>query len=106
MSTTPGGVTYQLPFQNFCYRPVVRVVDFFPPKLEDFAVQVPNKSIQRRGRGWGDRDEDSHMIWEWRFCLLVEGVEPLASKGETRAQMKVFVSGAGGEFLLDDNATE
>lgn len=106
MSTTPGGVTYQLPFQNFCYRPVVRVVDFFPPKLEDFAVQVPNQSIRHRGTGFNNGNEESHMIWEWRFCLLVEGTEPLASKNEPRAQMKLYVYGADGEFLLNDNATK
>ncbi|KAJ5165971.1 hypothetical protein N7492_006267 [Penicillium capsulatum] len=106
MSTTPGGVTYQLPFQNFCYRPIVRVVDYFPPNVADFAVQVPNKSIRHRGKDPLCNDEDSPKIWEWRFCLLIEGVEPLPTKMEPRAQMKLFVSGAGGEFLLNDHATD
>ena len=81
INTSPGGVTYQLPFQNVCYKPVVRVVDFFPPNLEDFAVQVPNKPIVSHSDNMNGSDE--HMIWEWRFCLLVEGIEPLPPN-ETR----------------------
>ncbi|OOQ84938.1 hypothetical protein PEBR_28340 [Penicillium brasilianum] len=104
INSIPGGITYQLPFQNVCYRTTVRVVDFFPPKLEDFAVQVPMESILA-----GD---DNHaptstprMEWEWRFCLLVEGTEPLRSKNEVRAQMKLFVTGAEAVHLLSLDPT-
>ncbi|KAL8827585.1 MAG: hypothetical protein Q9170_006960 [Blastenia crenularia] len=36
--TTPNGTPYTLPFQNICSRAAVRVVDFFPSDLADFAV--------------------------------------------------------------------
>ncbi|KAL8933559.1 MAG: hypothetical protein Q9211_005715 [Gyalolechia sp. 1 TL-2023] len=36
--TTPSGIPYTLPFQNINSRAVVRVVDFFPPDIADFAV--------------------------------------------------------------------
>ncbi|KAJ5279119.1 hypothetical protein N7478_004491 [Penicillium angulare] len=93
----PGGVSYKVPFQNVCYALVVRVVDFYPPKLEDFAVQVQSTSIV-------DRDSE-HMAWDWRFCLLVEGVEPLMSKNQQRERVKIFVSGAEAEHLLCLDAT-
>ena len=103
INTIPGGITYQLPFQNVCYRPEVRVVDFFPPKLEDFAVQVPMETIL----AGNDRVNGTpRMEWEWRFCLLVEGTEPLMSKNEVRAQMKLFVTGAEAVHLLSLDPTK
>ncbi|KAJ5159703.1 uncharacterized protein N7482_006707 [Penicillium canariense] len=99
-----GGITYRLPFQNVCYRPEVRVVDFFPPNLEDFAVQVPMGSIMT-----GDDNENAastqRMEWEWRFCLLVEGTEPQVPRDQAREQMKLFVTGAEGVHLLSLDPT-
>lgn len=46
------------------------------------------------------------MEWEWRFCLLVEGTEPLMSKSEVRAQMKLFVTGAEAVHLLSLDPTK
>ncbi|KAJ5812879.1 Telomere end binding protein [Penicillium robsamsonii] len=89
LNNAPGGVVYQLPFQNVTYHSQVRVVDFFPPRIEDFAVQT---------------NLESQFGWEWRFCLLVEGVEPKPSKQLAREVMKLYVSGQDGDFLLDDNA--
>ncbi|KAJ5102089.1 hypothetical protein NUU61_004311 [Penicillium alfredii] len=106
VNTLPGGVTYQLPFQNVCYRPIVRVVDFFPPDLRDFAVQVPNDSILVNGDDEESGSDQRHTVWEWRFCLLVEGIEPMASKQQPREQMKLFVSGAEGEHLLQLDPTD
>ncbi|EPS32783.1 hypothetical protein PDE_07743 [Penicillium oxalicum 114-2] len=101
----PGGIVYQLPFQNVYYQAEVRVVDFFPPNLEDFAVQVPLQSIISPDGNSG-RGENRRMIWDWRFCLLVEGTEPLGSKDEARSQMKLFVSGAEADHLLSLDATD
>lgn len=38
-STTPSGITHTLPFQNLKTRATVRVVDFFPPNIADFAIR-------------------------------------------------------------------
>lgn len=105
INTIPGGITYHLPFQNVCYRPEVRVVDFFPPKLEDFAVQVPMESVLA-GKDGQPPAGTPRMEWEWRFCLLVEGTEPLMSKNDVRAQMKLFVTGAEAVHLLGLDPTE
>jgi hypothetical protein len=81
------------------------VVDFFPPKLEDFAVQVPMESVLA-GKDGQPPAGTPRMEWEWRFCLLVEGTEPLMSKNDVRAQMKLFVTGAEAVHLLDLDPTE
>ena len=90
---------YRLPFQNLCYRPTVRIVDYVPHHVEDFAVQKD------------DDDEDGTMSdshdrhWEWRFCLLVENAAP-AAPGHTKARMKLFVSGHEAVHLLGIDACE
>ncbi|KAI4195364.1 MAG: hypothetical protein LQ350_007233 [Teloschistes chrysophthalmus] len=38
-TTTPDGIPYTLPFQNIKSRALVRIVDFHPPNLADFAVR-------------------------------------------------------------------
>ncbi|PWY88990.1 telomere-binding alpha subunit central domain protein [Aspergillus heteromorphus CBS 117.55] len=96
-NTSYDNVEYRLPFQNFCYRTTVRVVDFFPPRLEDFAV--PQQA---------NLDSDDEMIlnssnnfirWEWRFCLLVESVPPPPA-GQIKEKMRLFVAGPDAEYLL------
>ncbi|KAJ5610981.1 hypothetical protein N7510_007700 [Penicillium lagena] len=99
----PGDLTYKLPFQNVCYRPLVRVVDFFPPNIEDFTVAVPNNSILEETSGAQNNSTHNgrpHMIWDWRFCLLVESGESNTPKNQPREYMKIFVSGADGVHLL------
>lgn len=95
-----GDVTYKMPFQNVCYRPQVRVVDFYPPNLEDFAVQVPVNSTT----GHDNEEEDlgpKYTTWEWCFCLLVAGTGPSNPKQEPREFMKIFVYGGEGTHLLN-----
>ncbi|KAJ5488725.1 hypothetical protein N7539_003615 [Penicillium diatomitis] len=102
----PGGIIYQLPFQNVYYQIEVRVVDFFPPRLEDFAVQVPMHSIVAPGDSTHQRGEHQRLEWEWRFCLLVEGTEPSGSKDEPRPTMKIYVTGAEADHLLSIDAAD
>ncbi|KAI2746601.1 hypothetical protein DTO013E5_203 [Penicillium roqueforti] len=99
-NNAPGGIVYKLPFQNVNYHSQVRVVDFFPPKIEDFTVQTTNAPL------FGNQESatESQLGWEWRFCLLVEGVEPKPPKQQPRGMMKLYVCGQDGDFLLDDYA--
>ncbi|OQD71390.1 hypothetical protein PENPOL_c001G05005 [Penicillium polonicum] len=99
-NNAPGGVVYQLPFQNVNYHSQVRVVDFFPPRIEDFAVQTSSAPLFGNQNG----ATEPKFGWEWRFCLLVEGVEPKPSKQEPREVMKLYVYGQDGDCLLDDDA--
>ncbi|CAG7930158.1 unnamed protein product [Penicillium olsonii] len=96
----PGGVVYQLPFQNVHYRSTVRVVDFFPPKLEDFAVQsayAPLYTSQDSATG-------PTMGWQWRFCLLVEGIGPKSPNHQHQELVKLYVVGQDGDCLLNEEA--
>jgi len=75
-----------LPFVNEKYRANVRVVGYFPHKVEDFAVgrRVTEYDILSDYSGGDDtdREEDIHAfeegkrlskkVWEWRFALEVE----------------------------------
>ncbi|GFF33223.1 protection of telomeres protein 1 [Aspergillus udagawae] len=106
---SPNQIEYRIPFQNVCYRATVRVVDFFPPKLEDFAV--PEESDHKpRPDAEVDEPHNSHspdrsIRWQWRFCLLVENVPP-HPYGKSSQRMKLFVSGADAEYLLKLDAAD
>lgn len=120
----PGGIEYTLPFQNLRYRLSVRVVDFFPRNLEDFAVSYNADAAMLANNDNGNDNEnenadtdttdtDDEAIagrrrWEWRFCLLLEDGGPGAhyARDEKRARMQVFVSDADAVFLLCMDAEE
>lgn len=122
--TGPGGIEYQLPFQNFRYRTSVRVIDFFPPNLEGFAVPYNSDNdilyhavestdlTEENGENQIDTEDESNIgknEWEWRFCLLVEdggpGV-PRIAPGQNRERLHLFVAGRDAEFLLDMDAVK
>ncbi|KAF7122949.1 hypothetical protein CNMCM5793_001125 [Aspergillus hiratsukae] len=108
-NVSPNQIEYRLPFQNVCYRATVRVVDFFPPKLEEFAVPDDSEHELRPDAGV-DETHNSHnsgrsIRWQWRFCLLVESVPP-PPRGKPRERMKLFVSGADAEYLLKLDAAD
>ncbi|PYH91704.1 telomere-binding alpha subunit central domain protein [Aspergillus ellipticus CBS 707.79] len=96
-------VEYRLPFQNFCYRTTVRVVDFFPPKLEDFAV--PRYGNSDSDDETGTNNSTGFVRWEWRFCLLVESVPPPPA-GQEKERVRVFVAGPEAEHLLGIDAVD
>ncbi|CAG8925402.1 unnamed protein product [Penicillium salamii] len=98
----PGGVVYQLPFQNVHYRSTVRVVDFFPPNLEDFAVQTEYTPLYTSQ----DSATGPTVGWQWRFCLLVEGIGPKQPNHEHRELVKLYVSGQDGDCLLNEEAAD
>lgn len=97
---TPDGIEYRLPFQNICYRSNIRVVDFFPPNLEDFAVpEEPDQDSSEDGELDTSSDPKNFTSWEWRFCLLVENATP-PGPGVPNERMRLFVSGPDAECLL------
>ena len=108
-NTAPGGVEYRLPFQNLRYRASVRVVDFFPPKLEDFVALYNSEyamlsDVESNGSG-GESDLEpviGSRRWEWRFCLLVEDGSPgvRQNAGQSKQRMKLYVADADAVFLL------
>ncbi|CRG83729.1 Protection of telomeres protein 1 [Talaromyces islandicus] len=99
----PGGIEYRLPFQNVKYRTTVRVVDFFPPDISDFAVSY-NPEYETSGSETDEDESLRRVRWEWRFCLLVEDAK--IAPNQARNRVKLFVSGAEAEFLLKLDAVE
>ncbi|KAI0550763.1 hypothetical protein F4679DRAFT_191691 [Xylaria curta] len=83
-------VTLTLPFACAKYRANVRVVDFRPRKLEDFAAwrkstEYDVLSDYSCDSGSESDDDDDHglrdqhsgkKIWEWRFALQLEDGDP------------------------------
>ncbi len=110
---------YQLPFVNICCRARVRVVDFFPPDLRDFAVPRRPSEYDVLSESDSDSNEsDVHTSnnespsqaegapvpsWEWRFYLLVEDAlsRPGAMATTSSARfMRVLVAEDDAVFLL------
>jgi len=92
-------------------------VDFFPPKLEDFAVSYnPEYKMISDCESDSQYDDDGDAVmdgnasqrprrsWEWRFCLLVEDAKP--PPGQPRDRIKLFVWGNEAVHLLKIDAVE
>src|SRR6187402_3616478 len=109
---------YLSPFTVGKYRANVRVIDYFPNKLEDFAVgrRASEMDMLSDYSGGEETDLEEEMrnfksgkgfaknIWEWRFALLVED----ASSEDSKDRLWLFVDNhcAQGLLGLDDDATK
>ncbi|KAL6244101.1 hypothetical protein RBB50_008971 [Rhinocladiella similis] len=109
---TLQGNPYRLPFQNCKYKLHVRVVDFYPDDIADFAVpRNPDYDLLS-----DEEDEEDlssmdltqlsgdRLAWEWRFVLLVEDARQSASLNEQPTRMEVLVAATDGDFLLNMTA--
>lgn len=108
----PNGVDCNLPFINATYRTRVRVVDFWPEKLEDFSKSLDDPEYNDVNVEGETQSSTSYTAlsmgtqrWEWHFCLLVEDAKPPpGTKGPARIPLLVFDKDA--EYLLRLDATE
>lgn len=110
---TPQGNVFRLPFQNCKYKTNVRVVDFFPDNIADFAAprKVSDYDVLADHDG-ADEDSDIDLAegprddvrWEWCFYLLVEDAQPLSCSTERPRQMELLVADTDGDFLLQMDA--
>jgi protection of telomeres protein 1 len=104
-----------LPFDVCKYRANVRVVGYFPDKIEDFAVgrRVSEFDILSDYSGGEDTDleEDRRIFrdgkgfaktYEWRFALEVEDADPQS----TRERMWLLVDNHSAQGLLNMDATK
>lgn len=111
--TTPNGTLFTLPFQNINCRSTVRIVDFFPPEIADFAVprarhsefdvlseHEANESSDPQSQD--QKDEDRR--WEWRFALVLEDAK--GSRSEKKARLRAYVADQDAVFLLKLDAEE
>lgn len=100
------GEEEELPFVNQKRRCQVRVVDFYPPQLEDFAA--PAQKLSDGTNVSEDGMDIDPSDWEWNFFLLVEDSVRLktTAKDRTGQQTWLHVSNMDAQYLLDLDACE
>ncbi|KKY27720.1 putative telomere-binding alpha subunit central domain-containing protein [Phaeomoniella chlamydospora] len=126
--TTAKANTLTLPFQNVCYKTKLRVIDYFPPSLQDFSAPYRETDYDdlssisvSTSASYSDEDSDiketdllsdphapisSTIKWEWRFCLLVEDPFLPPPNDSKSNQMLLHVSGSEAEYLLREDACD
>lgn len=100
-NTSPDGRMYILPFINAKYRAKVRVVDYEPKALEDFAVQPLLE----------DEDSIDSISWqydgtpkfEWYFSLLLEDATKGSMNNKDHNRMWVHVQHEQAQFLFGND---
>lgn len=110
-----------LPFTNVKFRTQVRVVDFHPSNLQDFAVRVKRNKYaclsDNGNESGGDASSTSSSSeieterggynWNWRFALKVEEVSAVPSKTKKRpASTWVLVNNQDAQLLTDLDARD
>ncbi|KAK4220819.1 hypothetical protein QBC38DRAFT_493347 [Podospora fimiseda] len=117
-------VTLPLPFVNHKYQSHVRVVDFWPDSLEDFAVSRKKDQLRdimfsdgesssgESGSILEEEDDDeptssASRAWEWSFALHLEDVPLSATVSPSpKSSVWVIVNNAAGQCLTDLDATD
>ncbi|TWU78337.1 hypothetical protein ED733_008545 [Metarhizium rileyi] len=121
-TTTEGGdtITLELPFINANYRTYVRVTDFRPSRLEDFARL--KKRVSEYAALSDNEDSDSasasdsdnvlHLLsrdarivteWEWRFYLKLEDA---SCENNHKESIWVVVNNQSAQMLLSLDASD
>ncbi|OAP63013.1 hypothetical protein AYL99_02240 [Fonsecaea erecta] len=111
--TTAKGNAYRLPFQNCTYKSKVRVIDFYPDNIADFAaprkdgqfdVLSDNEDFEEDLDIDLTQENPEDLKWEWRFLLLVEDARAPAGADRRPTQMELLVADTDGAFLLNMDA--
>ncbi|KAE8447227.1 hypothetical protein EG329_010921 [Mollisiaceae sp. DMI_Dod_QoI] len=104
------------PFTLCKYKAHVRVVDYFPHRIEDFAVGRKPSEMDMLSDYSGGEDTDLEetlrtfrsgkgfsKVWQWRFALQVED----ASSKDSKDRLWLMVDNHAAQFLLslEDDAT-
>lgn len=101
INSAPDGREYILPFINVKYRAKVRVVDYEPKDLEDFAVRPETEYSSDDDPDDMDWVNTSSPSYEWYFSLLLEDASMPPSANETeRQRIWVHVHHENAQFLL------
>ena len=89
----------------------MRVVDFWPPRLEDFARSLNDATYN--DTPYDTNDDEDYLAespvtksWEWVFCLLVEDATTPSSMKDPQTRLNLLVTQSDAEFLLKMDATE
>ncbi|TID18959.1 hypothetical protein E6O75_ATG06080 [Venturia nashicola] len=84
-----SGDLMTLPFVNQRVRSRVRIVDFAPAKIEDFARCLADENYNDIPADHAAKN--NQHVWEWCFDILVEDAKP--TPGEERIQLPLQVFG-------------
>jgi hypothetical protein len=103
INSGPDGEEYALPFINAKYRAKVRVVDFEPKNLEDFAVLPEPGYDSDKSPGSIEWALNASPSYEWYFSLLLEDASiPKSGNGTERPRVWVEVHHENAQYLLGD----
>ncbi|ROT40866.1 hypothetical protein SODALDRAFT_349012 [Sodiomyces alkalinus F11] len=112
-----ASIDCQLPFTCARYRANVRVVDFFPQRLEDFAFPRKVSDYEAlsdySSSSSSSEDDDASIlggdgrerVWEWRFALCLEQAMPSSAKGP-RENLWAVVSNTDAQLLTGLDACD
>ncbi|TFB04904.1 hypothetical protein CCMA1212_002512 [Trichoderma ghanense] len=111
-------VNLRLPFVNMNYRAHVRVVNFMPPDLVDFARprrateydmlsdnEEPDQDDSDSG-GESAADDTTTRVWEWQFFLELEDASPSANDQGKRQTIWVAVNNFSAQCLVNMDASD
>ncbi|KAF2156559.1 hypothetical protein K461DRAFT_288963 [Myriangium duriaei CBS 260.36] len=101
----PTGSDEDLPFVNHRRRCQLKVVDFYPLDLADFAS--PSSQAIHASRTQSDDEMDiDPPEWEWHFFLLVQDAVRPAGSNVPIEQMWLHVSNDAAQYLLNLDACD
>ncbi|KAG6033936.1 hypothetical protein E4U41_006770 [Claviceps citrina] len=107
-----------LPFINANYRTFVRVIDFMPTQLEDFArarrVSTEYAALSDNGASDWDSDaasesDDTTTVmkkWEWRFYLRLQEANAPPEDAEPKKSLWAVVDNQSAQMLLNLDASD
>ncbi|KAK1594745.1 telomere-binding alpha subunit central domain-containing protein [Colletotrichum navitas] len=119
-------LSFDLPFNCARYRTNVRVVDFYPKRLQDFARARKQRSEYEALSDYSGEESESEeekeeeqgtlngfaskgdRKWEWRFALHLEGVATVPKNSESRKgdSLWVVVGNLDAQLLTDMDACD
>lgn len=102
--TPRSGNPYALPFHNARYRAKVRVVDYGPKELEDFAVPVLSEEDDTKSidsMAW--QYDDGTPRYEWHFSLLLEDATSNTKPASSSDKLWVEVHHEQAQFLFGNS---
>ncbi|KAK2047719.1 telomere-binding alpha subunit central domain-containing protein [Colletotrichum somersetense] len=121
MTSQGAPLSLDLPFNCARYRTNVRVVDFYPNRLQDFACVKKQTEYDMLSDYSGEESEsegeeehgtiDGYLstgdeTWEWRFALRLQGVTPVPKDSKSRRDNSfwVVVGNLDAQLLTDMDA--
>jgi hypothetical protein len=99
----PNGKVQVLPFINVKYRTRIRVLDFAPKPLEDFATPADARDGLDASQLVQSMDPNSSPAHEWGFSLLLEDATKPTMSGTETDMMWVNLQHEEAQYLFGNN---